>query len=44
MAYGGSQTRDWIRPLAASLRRSDSNAGFKLHLRPTLGLMETLDL
>ena len=34
-AYGGFQARDQIGAVAASLRQSHSNAGSKLHLRPT---------
>ena len=34
-AYGGSQARDPIRAIAASLCHSHSNAGSKPHLQPT---------
>ena len=36
MAYGGSQSRDLIRAVAASLCQSHSNARSQLHLKPTL--------
>jgi len=34
-AYGGSQARGLIGAVADSLHQSHSNAGSKLHLRPT---------
>ena len=42
-AYGGSQARGPIGTVAASLRQSHSNAGSKLHLRPTPQLTATPD-
>ena len=35
VAYGGSQARDRIRAIAASLHHSHSNEGSEPHLRPT---------
>ena len=35
VAYGGSQARGLIGAIAADLRNSHSNSGFKLHLQPT---------
>ena len=43
MAYGGSQARSQIGGVAADLHHSRSNAGFKLHLQPTLQRMATRD-
>ena len=42
-AYGGSQARDRIGAVAASLRQSHSNAGSELRLRPTPQLTATPD-
>ena len=42
-AYRGSQGRDLIGAVAASLRHSHSNAGSELSLQPTPQLMATLD-
>ena len=41
-AYGGSQARGRIRAVAAGLRWSHSNVGFKLRLWPTPQLMAGL--
>ena len=35
VAYGSSQTRGWIRAIAASLHHSHNNLGSKLHVWPT---------
>ena len=43
MEYVGSQTRGPIGAAAPGLRQSHGNARSKLHLQPTLQLMETLD-
>ena len=43
MLYGSSQTRDWIRAIAAGLCHSHSNVGSEPHLWPTPQLMITLD-
>ena len=43
MAYGGSQARDPIGAMAATLRHSHSNAGFEPRLQPTPQLRETPD-
>ena len=43
MAYGGSQARDLIGAVAASLHQSHSNTGSELRLQPTPQLMATLD-
>ena len=43
MAHGSSQPRGRIRTTAAGLCHSHSNAGSKLHLRPTLELRATPD-
>ena len=42
-AYGGSQTRDLIGAVAASLRQSHSNAGSEPRLQPTPQLTATPD-
>ena len=42
-AYGSSQARSRIRPAAASLHHSHSNAGSEPHLQPTSQFMATLD-
>ena len=42
-AYGGSQARGRIGAGAGGLHHSQSNMGFKLHLRPTPQLMATPD-
>ena len=42
-AYGGSQARGLIGPLAAGLRHSHSNTGSEPHLQPTPQLVATLD-
>ena len=42
-AYGGSQARGRIGAVAASLRRSHSNAGSEPRLRPTPQLMAMPD-
>ena len=42
-AYGGSQARGLIGAIATGLYHSHSNAGSKLHLRPTPQLRATLD-
>ena len=44
MAYRGSQARGLIRPVAAGLCHSHSNARSKPCLLPTPQLMATLDL
>ena len=41
MAYGGSQARGVIEAVAAGLRRSHSNVGSELRLRPTPQLTAT---
>ena len=43
VAYGSSQARGWIKPTAASLHHSHSNARSKLHLRSTPQLTAMLD-
>ena len=43
VAYGGSQARDLIGAVAASLCHSNSNAGFGLHLQTILQLTAMLD-
>ena len=43
MAYGGSQGRDRIRAVAASLHHNQSNAGSTPLLPPTPQLTATLD-
>ena len=43
VAYGGSQARDLIGAVAASLRHSHSNARSKPSLQPTPQLMATPD-
>ena len=43
MACGGSQARDRIGAVAASLHHSHSNARSKLRLRPTAQLTATPD-
>ena len=43
MAYGGSQARGQIGPVATSLRRSNSNAGSEPRLQPTPQLTATPD-
>ena len=43
MAYGGSQARDPIGAVAASLHHSHSNLGSEPHLLPTPQLKATLD-
>ena len=43
VAYGSSQTRGWIRTVAAGLRQSHSNLGSQPHLRPAPQLMATPD-
>ena len=42
-AYGGSQGKGLIRPVATALCQSHSNVGFELHPQPTPELTETLD-
>ena len=42
-AYGGSQARDLIGAVAASLPQSHGNAGSEPHLQPTPELMATPD-
>ena len=44
MAYGGSQARDWIGAVAASLHHSHSNPRSEACLRPTPQLTAVLDL
>ena len=43
MAHGDSQARGLIRAVAAGLRQSHSNMGFKPHLQPTPQLTTMLD-
>ena len=43
MAYGGSQARDRIGAVAASLRQSHNNEGFEPRLQPTPQLTATPD-
>ena len=43
MAHGGSQAKDWIGAVAASLCHSHSNSGSEPRLWPTPQLMATLD-
>ena len=43
VAYGGSQARGRIGPVAAGLHQSLSNAGSEPRLRPTPQLMAKLD-
>ena len=43
VAHGGSEAKGQIGPTATGLHHSQSNVGFKLHLRPTPQLMATPD-